>query len=146
MIKQGILNPAISSLLARIRHTNMLVIADRGFPYFPALETVDISLVDGIPSVLQVLNAIRPNYDIVKIYMAGEFLLALDGFCDELEVGGADAEDALGVHAVLPVDFAELLSAFAPQGGHDRCDGGHGVLLLGMKGPDSVDGNAMGRF
>jgi D-ribose pyranase len=75
MIKQGILNPAISSLLARIRHTNMLVIADRGFPYFPALETVDISLVDGIPSVLQVLNAIRPNYDIVKIYMAGEFLL-----------------------------------------------------------------------
>ena len=56
MQKSGILNPALLSLLARVRHTNLLVIADRGFPYWPALETVDISLVDGIPSVLQVVN------------------------------------------------------------------------------------------
>lgn len=75
MLKQGILNPNILSLLARIRHTNMLVIADRGFPYFPQLETVDISLVDGVPSVLQVLEAIRPNFDIVQITMAQEFQL-----------------------------------------------------------------------
>jgi len=73
MLKQGILNPGILSLLARVRHTNMLVIADRGFPYWPQLETVDISLVDGIPSVLQVLEAVRPNFDIVQIYMAQEF-------------------------------------------------------------------------
>lgn len=73
MIRQGILNPLINSLLCRVRHTNMLVIADRGFPYWPAIETVDISLVDGIPTVLQVLEAIRPNFDIVQIYMAREF-------------------------------------------------------------------------
>jgi D-ribose pyranase len=75
MIRQGILNPNIYHLLARVRHTNMLVIADRGFPYWPAIETVDISLVDGIPSVLDVLCAIRPNYDIEKIFMAQEFLV-----------------------------------------------------------------------
>jgi D-ribose pyranase len=73
MIRQGILNPLINSLLCRVRHTNMLVIADRGFPYWPGIETVDISLVDGIPTVLQVLEAIRPNFDIVQIYMAREF-------------------------------------------------------------------------
>ena len=49
MLRSGILNPAINSLLSRVRHTNTLVIADRGFPYWPHIETVDISLVDDIP-------------------------------------------------------------------------------------------------
>ncbi len=74
MLKAGILNPQINSLLARVRHTNTLVIADRGFPFWPGLETVDISLVDGIPTVLQVLNALRPNFNIGKAWMAKEFL------------------------------------------------------------------------
>ena len=54
MLKTGILNPAINSLLSRVRHTNMLVIADRGFPFWPQIETVDISLVDDKPRVLDV--------------------------------------------------------------------------------------------
>ncbi len=74
MQKSGILNPALLSLLARVRHTNLLVIADRGFPSWPGLETVDISLVDGIPTVLQVVNALRPGYDFTQAYMAQEFL------------------------------------------------------------------------
>ncbi len=74
MLKSGILNPALLSLLARVRHTNLLVIADRGFPYWPELETVDISLVDGIPTVLQVVNALWPGFDFTQAYMAQEFL------------------------------------------------------------------------
>jgi len=34
---------------------------------------VDISLVDGIPSVLQVLEAIRANFQIGQAWMAREF-------------------------------------------------------------------------
>jgi D-ribose pyranase len=74
MLKQGILNPAINSLLSRVRHTNTLVIADRGFPFWPEIETVDISLVDGVPTVLQVLAAIRPNFVIGRAFMAEEFI------------------------------------------------------------------------
>jgi len=74
MLKTGILNPHLSSLLSRIRHTNLLVIADRGYPYWPQLETVDISLVDDIPTVLDVVRAIRPNYSIGQAWMAEEFL------------------------------------------------------------------------
>jgi D-ribose pyranase len=74
MIIQGILNPDINSLLARVRHTNMLVIADRGFPFWPTIETVDISLVDGVPTVLQVLQAVRANFEIHEVYMAREFI------------------------------------------------------------------------
>ncbi|MBN1919752.1 MAG: transport protein RbsD/FucU, partial [Anaerolineae bacterium] len=61
MLKTGILNPQLLSLLARVRHTNMLVIADRGFPYWPMIETVDLSLVDDIPTVLQVFEAVRDS-------------------------------------------------------------------------------------
>ncbi len=74
MLITGILNPQINSLLARVRHTNTVVIADRGFPFWPMIETVDISLVDGIPTVLQVLQAIRSNFEIGEIWMAQEFI------------------------------------------------------------------------
>ncbi|MGA2598555.1 MAG: D-ribose pyranase [Bryobacteraceae bacterium] len=74
MLKNGILNPAINSLLSRVRHTNTLVIADRGFPFWPQIETVDISLVDDVPRVLDVLRAIRANFSIDHAFMAQEFL------------------------------------------------------------------------
>jgi D-ribose pyranase len=74
MLKTGILNPAVNSLLSRVRHTNTLVIADRGFPFWPEIETVDLSLVDDIPTVLDVIRAIRPNFVIGRAFMAGEFL------------------------------------------------------------------------
>jgi D-ribose pyranase len=74
MLVRGILNPNILSLLARIRHTNALVISDRGFPFWPAIETVDLSLVDGVPTVLQVLAAVRQNFVVAEAYMAEEFL------------------------------------------------------------------------
>jgi D-ribose pyranase len=74
MLKTGILNPHINSLLSRVRHTNTLVIADRGFPFWPMIETVDISLVDGVPTVFDVLRAIRGNFVIGQAWMAEEFL------------------------------------------------------------------------
>lgn len=90
MLKNGILNPAINSLISRTRHTNTLVISDRGFPFFPTLETIDLSLVDDIPTVLQVLNAIRPNFIIGEIHMANEFKqvnteAVQDAFFDAME-------------------------------------------------------------
>ena len=74
MLRSGILNPAINSLLSRVRHTNTLVIADRGFPYWPHIETVDISLVDDIPRILDVLAAIQRNFSIGRVFVAQEFL------------------------------------------------------------------------
>ena len=73
MLKTGILNPQINSLLSRVRHTNTLAIADRGFPFWPQIETVDISLVDDLPRVLDVLAAIRANFVVGRTFMAEEF-------------------------------------------------------------------------
>ncbi|HVS53365.1 MAG TPA: RbsD/FucU family protein [Opitutaceae bacterium] len=76
MLKTGLLNPHVLSLLARVRHTNALVIADRGFPFWTAIETIDLSLVDGVPTVLQVLAAVRRNFVVAEAFMAEEFLRA----------------------------------------------------------------------
>jgi len=73
MLITGILNPHINSLLSRVRHTNTLVIADRGFPFWPQIETIDLSLVDDIPTVLNVLQAITANFVVGKVWMALEF-------------------------------------------------------------------------
>ena len=73
MLTAAILNPQILSLLARVRHTNSLVIADRGFPFWREIETVDISLTDDIPTVLQVLEAVRKQFHPVQAFMAREF-------------------------------------------------------------------------
>ena len=74
MLQTGILNPHVLQLIARIRHTNTLVIADWAFPYWPEIETVDISLTKGIPTVLDVLDLLKPNFKIGRIWQAEEFL------------------------------------------------------------------------
>ena len=78
MLQRGILNPQILGLIGRVRHTNTLVIADRGFPFWPRMETVDISLVDDIPTVLQVLKALEGDFSVGAAFMAEEFLAEND--------------------------------------------------------------------
>ena len=74
MLQEGILNPHVLDLVARIRHTNTLVICDWAFPYWTEIETVDISLTKGIPTVLDVLEVLKPNFKIGGYWQAEEFL------------------------------------------------------------------------
>jgi D-ribose pyranase len=106
MLITGILNPAILSLLARVRHTNTLVISDRGFPFWPTIETVDLSLVDDVQTVLQVLAAVRGNFVIGAAYMAEEFLASNS---DATKAAFADAL------AGIPVTHEPHEAAFKPR-------------------------------
>lgn len=96
MIKDGILNPAILDLLARVRHTNTVVIADRGFPFWTMIETVDISLVDNIPTVMDVLLAVLPRYQFGAAFMAEEFIANNDASAQQ------SVKDVLGD---IPLNF-----------------------------------------
>lgn len=73
MLRSGLLNPHLLALLARVRHTNTLVIADSMFPSWPGLVEVDLSLVYGIPTIPQVLSAILPHWNCGTAWMASEF-------------------------------------------------------------------------
>ena len=73
MYQSKILNPELAVLLARFRHTNTIVITDLGFPYWPQVPTVDISLTKDIPSVRDVLRALEGQLMIGHAWMAEEF-------------------------------------------------------------------------
>lgn len=74
MLQTGLLNPHVLDLIARVRHTNTLVISDWAFPFWPEIETVDISLTRGIPTVLDVLDLLTPVFKIGRIWQADEFV------------------------------------------------------------------------
>ena len=96
MLIKGILNPSVNSLLSRVRHTNTLVIADRGFPFWPEIETIDLSLTDDIPRVLEVLSAIRQNFKIGKAFMAQEFRSA-----NELDIQASFQKGLEGIPTIF---------------------------------------------
>jgi D-ribose pyranase len=102
MLRSGILNPQVASLLARVRHTNTLVIADRGFPFWPKIETVDISLIDDVPTVVDVVQALRAQWIAGKACMAKEFLQANDS---KAQARFAAALDGLAVAYETHVEF-----------------------------------------
>jgi D-ribose pyranase len=68
----AILNPRLLALLAGAGHTDLIVIADAGLPIPPNLEVVDLSLVAGVPSFLQVLDAVRQVLEVESAVIAGE--------------------------------------------------------------------------
>ena len=74
MLQTGILHPEVNHLLARIRHTNTLVIADWAFPFWPEVETVDLTLTHGIPLITDLLKLLSPNFKVGEIWQAEEFL------------------------------------------------------------------------
>lgn len=74
MLKTGILNPHLLALLARFRHTNTIVIADRGFPSWPEVPTVDLSVIDDLPTVLDLMKPILSACTVGRVIMAEEFL------------------------------------------------------------------------
>lgn len=73
MIKNGIINGELASLLARFRHVNTIAIVDGPFPSYPDVETIDLALIMGFPTVPQVLDAILPHLDLTGMFLAAEF-------------------------------------------------------------------------
>ena len=73
MITTGVINGQLASLLARFRHVNTIAIVDGPFPTYPNVETVDLALVMGVPTIPQVLDAILPLLDLTGLYLAAEF-------------------------------------------------------------------------
>src|SRR5262249_43345741 len=72
MKKGGILNPSLSHLLASTGHTDYFTICDRGYPVPVGPERIDLALVDGIPTVLDVLQAVAAEWHLDRVVIAQE--------------------------------------------------------------------------
>lgn len=78
MLRSGILNPQLAHLLARFRHANSIAILDAPFPTYPDIETIDLVLTRGIPTISQVLDVILPQLELSGLVMAEEFRAHVD--------------------------------------------------------------------
>lgn len=78
MLNDGILHPQLASLLARFRHANSIAILDAPFPTYPTVETIDLVLAPGIPTISQVLDVILPRLEVSGLVMAEEFMTHVD--------------------------------------------------------------------
>lgn len=72
MKRGGILHPGISHLLASSGHTDYFTVCDRGFPVPLGPERIDLALVDGIPTVFDILAAVHAEFTIDRIVVAEE--------------------------------------------------------------------------
>ncbi|WP_408933566.1 D-ribose pyranase [Corynebacterium marquesiae] len=58
MRKSGLLNPALTSAVARLGHTDTFVIADCGLPIPHDVPVIDLTLTFGIPTFADTLGAL----------------------------------------------------------------------------------------
>jgi D-ribose pyranase len=72
MKHNGLLNPALSALVARAGHTQMIVIADAGLPIPDGVPRIDLSITAGLPELLAVLRAILGELVIENATVASE--------------------------------------------------------------------------
>lgn len=72
MKKRGILNPQISEVIASMGHRDLLTICDAGFPIPLQSIRIDLTVIEGIPSFMQVLRPIADELQVEKLYIASE--------------------------------------------------------------------------
>src|SRR5439155_170131 len=72
MKKSGILNAELMRVIASMGHTDLLVIADSGLPIPASVPRIDLALVAGVPSFLQVLQAVLAELQVEAATVAEE--------------------------------------------------------------------------
>ncbi|NBR94014.1 MAG: ribose ABC transporter [Actinobacteria bacterium] len=73
MMRDGIINGQLASLLARFRHVNSIAIVDGPFPSYLNVETVDLAVKKGFPTIPQILDLVLPELELSGVVMAKEF-------------------------------------------------------------------------
>ena len=92
MRKGGILHPGLNRILSETGHTDLITICDRGFPVPRGPERLDLALVDDIPTVMDVLLAVREEFIIDCIIIAEELMEASPKRYAELREAFPDTE------------------------------------------------------
>ena len=72
MKRGGLLHPGLGHLLASCGHTDYLTICDRGFPVPIGPERIDLALADDLPTILDVLRAILPDFTLDRVLITHE--------------------------------------------------------------------------
>lgn len=72
MRKHGILNAQLAGLLARLGHTDTVVVADCGLPVPAGVPVVDLALVFGVPRFDDVFTALLAELEVESVTVADQ--------------------------------------------------------------------------
>jgi D-ribose pyranase len=75
MKKEGIINGPISSVIAKLGHTDMLTISDAGLPVPPTTQCIDLALKPGTPGFLEALEVVLTEMFVEKAYVSEDILV-----------------------------------------------------------------------
>jgi D-ribose pyranase len=71
-------HPQLASLLARFRHANAIAVLDAPFPTYPDVETVDLIVRRGLPTIPDLVDLILAEHEVSSVVMAEEFRQHVD--------------------------------------------------------------------
>ena len=74
MRKRGLLQHALAGTIASMGHTDLLIVADAGFPVPPGVVYIDLAVRCGLPSMLEVTHAVADELQVEEIIVADELL------------------------------------------------------------------------
>lgn len=72
MKKSGMINRDIAAVLAKMGHTDQLMIADCGLPIPEGVPCIDLSYTLGKPSFTEILFEVLQDFQAEKVYIADE--------------------------------------------------------------------------
>lgn len=104
MKKRGILQHELSDLIARMGHTDTLVIADAGLPVPPGVQRIDLAVSGGVPSFMQVLGPLLEDLAVESVIIASEQREVSPSFHNELKGVLGD----IPMKEVPHVDFKQM--------------------------------------
>jgi D-ribose pyranase len=110
MKKSGVLNHRLSDVIARMGHTQRLVVADAGLPISPGVERIDLAVTAGLPGMTNVARAIAAELHVEEIVVAAESVERDQSLADELREIFPSAAFSTVPHATFKVMSEEAVA------------------------------------
>lgn len=133
MKRTGLLNAPLSHAVASLGHTRALAIADAGLPIPAGPERIDLAVAAGVPSFLQVLDAVAGEMMVERAVIAAEMATVNPALRKEL----GERLDAMAAAQGRPIaldevpheDFKRLTAASVAVARTGECSPYANILL-----------------
>jgi D-ribose pyranase len=114
MKRTALFNAPLSAVIARVGHTDSLVLCDAGLPIPDGPERVDLAVTNGIPGFLDVLRAMATELQIESIVIANEMASVSPAFEKKFQQTvqeiGLEQGKAISVETIAHTEFKRRTS------------------------------------
>ncbi|AWB07937.1 D-ribose pyranase (plasmid) [Azospirillum humicireducens] len=133
MKRIGLLNAPLSHAVASLGHTQALTIADAGLPIPAGPERIDLAVTPGLPSFLQILDAIAGEMMVERAVIAAEMAAVNPSLraalAERLERMAAAQGRAIALDEVPHEEFKRLTAGSAAVVRTGECSPYANILL-----------------